>query len=54
MIRIRYVIQYNTVFVERYDTELQLVVNFKGLYKGKSNKECEIWLKGYKEGLKKR
>lgn len=51
--KIVYSIEHNTVFKNKYDTDLGLVMNFKGIYKGRSKKECEIWLKGYKKGLKK-
>lgn len=52
MKKITYSIEHNIVFKNVYDTELDLIVNFKGIYKGKTRKECEAWLKGYKKGLK--
>ena len=53
MKKIVYTIEHNTVFKNVYDEELDLIVNFKGIYKGTSKKDCEAWLKGYKAGLRK-
>lgn len=53
MKKITYSIQNNMVLINVFDTELDLVVNFQGIYKGSSRKDCETWLKGYKAGLKK-
>jgi hypothetical protein len=52
MKKITYSIEHNIVFKNVYDTELDLIVNFKGIYKGKTRKECEAWLEEYKKGLK--
>lgn len=49
MKKITYSIEHNIVFRNVYDTELDLVMNFEGIYKGDTKKECEEWLKNYKE-----
>lgn len=49
MKKIIYTIEHNMVFKNVYDEELNLIVNFKGIYKGTSKKDCETWLKNYKE-----
>lgn len=53
MKKIRYTISNQRVWKELYDTKLDLVLNFTGIYKGNTNKECEEWLKEYKKGLNK-
>ena len=52
MKNITYTIEHNIVFMNVYDTELEMIMNFKGIYKGKNKEDCERWLKEYKEGLK--
>lgn len=47
MKKIRYTISHKTVWKELYDTELDLVLNFMGIYKGENKKDCENWLKEY-------
>lgn len=54
MKKIRYRISNNTVFAEVYDTELEMVMNFTSLYKGKNKEQCEAWLKRHKKKVKKR
>jgi hypothetical protein len=51
MKKIRYTIQRNTVWKELYDTKLDLVINFTGLYKGENKKDCEEWLSNYIDEL---
>lgn len=52
MKRIRYTIEYNTVWMELYDYKLHVPLNFKGIYKGKNKKECEEWLIKHNGGAK--
>lgn len=49
MKKIRYTIKHNTVWKELYDYTLHVPLNFKGIYKGTSTKDCEKWLSNYKK-----
>lgn len=49
MKKIVYTIENRVVFANLYDTKLKIILNFWGLYRGDTKKDCEAWLKKYKE-----
>lgn len=50
--KIKYSIEHRKVWANIYDTKLDCIMNFWCLYEGDTKKDCEIWLKNYKRGLK--
>ena len=54
MKKIKYRISNNTVYAEVYDTELEMIMNFTSLYKGKNKEQCEAWLKRHKKKVRKK
>ena len=50
---IKYTVERSKVWMNLYDKELDLIVNFKCIYSGKSNEDCKTWLKGYLNEKKK-
>lgn len=48
MKKITYSIENRIVWRNLYDTKLHVILNFVGIYKGESKRECENWLKNYK------
>lgn len=49
---IKYTVEHSKVWMNLYDKELDLIVNFKCVHTGVNNKECHEWLKKYLEGKK--
>lgn len=49
MKKITYSVENRTVWKNVYDTKLGIIVNFIGIYKGSSKKDCEEWLKNYRK-----
>ena len=52
MKKIKYTIENRTVWKNVYDTDLDAILNFVGLYRGETKKDCEKWLKKYKKRKK--